>query len=234
MHTRNRIFLSGKDALAAIQADFDQYAPQTQLFLEIFPLVFGERAVITGSHRDDRLWMTERGRKMFRISPRDLGTRLCLELKQNTPPLDVVAAICRRVFRTEVYPGKPDWSIESGIWLFTGMETFKCHQCGHCCHNLDYYDQLTETDYNRWQSLERKDILMTVRRVRRGNKTFAYRMWEKTGTEKTASPCPWLRKIPTQNRWECRIHDVRPEICRQYPGSRKHADMTGCPGFKPS
>lgn len=234
MHTRDRIFMSCEEALAAIQADFNQYAPQTQLFLEIFPLVFGERAFITGTHRDDCLWMAARGRKMFRISPRDLGTRLCHELENITPPLGVLAAICRRVFRTDAYPGENDRSNEPGIWLFTGMEAFKCRQCGHCCHNLDYYDQLTEADYNRWQALKREDILMTVRCVRRGNNTFAYRMWEKTGIEKPGSPCPWLYKAPTQNGWECRIHDVRPEICRQYPGSRKHADMTGCPGFKAS
>jgi Fe-S-cluster containining protein len=44
--------------------------------------------------------------------------------------------------------------------------------------------------------------------------------------------CPWLTKIPTQNRWECQIHGVRPAVCRQYPGSRKHAEITGCPGFR--
>lgn len=234
MSTLQRIFLSHKEVLAAIRADFRQYAPQTRLFLELFPLVFGERAVISGNSRDARLWMAERGRKMFQISPRDLGIRLCHELEHACPPLEVLAAVCGRVFRTAAQPGVSDRSSEPGIWLVTGMEGFTCRQCGHCCRNLEYHDQLTEEDYNRWQALKRTDILKKVRRVKREDNTFAYRMWERTGTGKTGSPCPWLHKIPTQNHWECRIHDVRPDICRQYPGSRKHAEMTGCPGFKTS
>jgi Fe-S-cluster containining protein len=36
--------------------------------------------------------------------------------------------------------------------------------------------------------------------------------------------------LPDRNRYRCTIHDIRPTICRQYPGSRKHARMTGCRG----
>ena len=221
-----------QEAVAAIQADFRQYAPQTRLFIELFPLVFGSRSVISGTHRENHLWMVERGRKMVRISPRDLGTRIGQELEQALPSVDVLAAICRRVFRTEVRPGECGRSKEPGLWVLTGMEDFQCRQCGHCCRNLDYYDQLTEQDVNCWQALGRMDILKNVRRIRRGDQTIVFRMWDKPVSGSPASPCLWLYKIPTQNRWVCRIHDVRPEVCRQYPGSRKHADMTGCPGFE--
>ena len=150
MCTQDRIFMSRKEVLAAIRFDFHQYRPQTPLFLELFPLVFGERAVITGTSRDDSLWLAERGRKMFQISPRDLGIRLCDELEQIRLPMEALAGICRRVFRTAAQTGVSDRSNEPGIWLFTGMEAFTCRQCGHCCRNLDYYDQLTEADYRRW------------------------------------------------------------------------------------
>ena len=176
-------------------------------------------------------WLSA-GRRCFKSARGIWASASVDELEQTRPPLEVLAAVCRRVFRTVAQPGESDRSGEPGIWLFTGMEDFSCRQCGHCCRNLDYYDQLTEADYNRWQALGRTDILKKVRRVKLANNTFAYRMWERTGTGKTVSPCPWLHKIPTQNRWECRIHDVRPEICRQYPGSRKHAEMTGCPGVQ--
>ncbi|OQY08333.1 MAG: hypothetical protein B6I22_00910 [Desulfobacteraceae bacterium 4572_123] len=43
--------------------------------------------------------------------------------------------------------------------------------------------------------------------------------------------CPFLKKIPSENRRLCAIHDIKPAICRQYPVSRKHALITGCPGF---
>jgi Fe-S-cluster containining protein len=234
MDRRDRIYMSRKEVLAAIRADFQQYAPQTRLFLELFPLVFGERAIISGTHRDDHLWMAERGGKMFKISYEDLGYRLCHELERTRPSLEVLAAVCRRVFRTDAQPVESSHSSQSGIWLFTGMEDFACRQCGHCCRNLDYYDQLTEADVNRWQEWGRKDILSKVRSVKQEGGTFAYRMWERPGSGVPGKPCPWLHKIPTQNRWQCRIHEVRPEICRQYPGSRKHAEMTGCPAIKTS
>ncbi|MFZ0611726.1 MAG: YkgJ family cysteine cluster protein [Desulfobacterales bacterium] len=171
---------------------------------------------------------------MFPICARDLGLALIGELEQTRPPIKELAAICRRVFRTAVTPGNLDRSNEHGLWLSTGMEDFTCRQCGHCCRFLDYYDQLTEADYTLWRTLNRKDILEKVRRIKREDNTFAYRVWKRTGTAPSANSCPWLHKIPTQNRWECRIHDVRPQICRQYPGSRKHAEMTGCPGFMAS
>lgn len=234
MVTRDRIFLTRKEVLAAIRADFRQYAPQTLLFLELFPLVFGDRAVISGTFHDERLWMAERGEKMLPIRARDLGLRLIRELDQNPPSVKELAAICRRVFRTTVTPGQQNRSKEPGLWLSTGMEEFACRQCGHCCRSLDYYDQLTEADYSLWRALNRKDILEKVRRIKREDNTFAYRVWQRTGTAPSEISCPWLHKIPTQNRWECRIHDARPQICRQYPGSRKHADMTGCPGFTAS
>jgi Fe-S-cluster containining protein len=40
--------------------------------------------------------------------------------------------------------------------------------------------------------------------------------------------CPWLRKLPNQDKYICRIHDLKPEHCRAYPKSRKHALKTGC------
>lgn len=234
METPDRMFMTRKEVLAAIRADFHQYGPQTALFLDLFPLVFGQRAVISGTSRDECLWMAEGAGRMAKISPADLGLRLCQELERTQPALEVLAAVCRRVFRTTVQPGVSERSNEPGLWIVTGMEAFTCRQCGHCCRNLDYYDQLTEADCHRWQALGRTDILEKVRRFKQQDNTFVYRMWERRGVANPDRICPWLNKIPTQNRWECRIHEVRPGICRQYPGSRKHAEMTGCPGFTTS
>ena len=44
--------------------------------------------------------------------------------------------------------------------------------------------------------------------------------------------CSWLRKLPNQDKYICRIHDVKPEHCRAYPKSKKHALKTGCRGFE--
>ena len=29
--------------------------------------------------------------------------------------------------------------------------------------------------------------------------------------------CPWLRKLPNQNKYICRIYHDRPDDCRHYP-----------------
>jgi Fe-S-cluster containining protein len=60
-----------------------------------------------------------------------------------------------------------------------------------------------------------------------------YRIWMKPGTREFADSCPFLIQSPAEKQhWICRIHDVKPEICRQYPVSRKHGIMTGCRGFR--
>jgi len=41
-----------------------------------------------------------------------------------------------------------------------------------------------------------------------------------------------LKNLPKQDKYICRIHDVKPEHCRNYPKSRKHAQKTGCKGFE--
>ena len=74
-------------------------------------------------------------------------------------------------------------------------------------------------------------ILERVMVIRQRDGTVAYRIWMDPETRKIQDGCPWLKKDSESNRHLCLIHDVRPAICRQYPGSRKHARMTGCPGF---
>ena len=51
----------------------------------------------------------------------------------------------------------------------------------------------------------------------------------KTGDD--VSRCPWLRKVRGKDQYVCRIQDVKPDLCRDYPLSREHAEETGCPGF---
>jgi Fe-S-cluster containining protein len=118
-----------------------------------------------------------------------------------------------------------------GVRIETGMEDFSCRQCGGCCTSLDYHHELTEEDVAQWERLGRTDILKWVRRIEGEGRHKAYRIWTVPGTTRLADVCPFLKKIPSENRWECLIHDVKPAICRQYPLTRKHGIMTGCPGF---
>ena len=84
-----------------------------------------------------------------------------------------------------------------------------------------------------WEQTGRSDVLEWVGAFKKDGRETVYRIWMKPGTRTFAETCPFLQKIPHENKWICRIHDVKPRICREYPVSRKHAIMTGCPGFEP-
>jgi Fe-S-cluster containining protein len=42
--------------------------------------------------------------------------------------------------------------------------------------------------------------------------------------------CPWIFPEP-DGRTTCTIHELKPALCRDFPGSGKHARLTGCPGM---
>jgi len=83
---------------------------------------------------------------------------------------------------------------------------FKCKQCGNCCLKLrDAFETCaTEEDIRLWEEKGREDILEWVDPI----------------------------KLPRQNKYICRINDVKPVHCREYPRSRKHGEKTGCKGFE--
>lgn len=100
---------------------------------------------------------------------------------------------------------------------------FICKQCGHCCLNL--------RDVRQWQEHDREDVLAWVGPVSAGDEVLAYDIWISPATGDDVARCPWLRKLPGKNRYICRIHEMKPSHCREYPHSREHAEKTGCPGF---
>jgi Fe-S-cluster containining protein len=232
MPQKDEIFLTFKEALAAIRADFSQYAPQKHLFLELCRVILGEGAAIHKEGGEEGVWVVEpvSGRMRF-VHLEDLGGYLCDVLEKATPSASLFAAVCQRVFRTTVRPGRDEDRNNPGVWIETGMEGFSCRQCGRCCRVLEFHNQCTLQDYGRWEALGRRDIMEWVSLVRREGRIISCQIWVEPGTRQYVAGCPWLRHIPEKNRYECLIHEVRPEICRQYPGSRKHARITGCPGF---
>lgn len=107
-------------------------------------------------------------------------------------------------------------------------EGFSCKQCGNCCLNLDAHQSCaTKGDIALWEENGREDILDWVDKVIPG----VYDIWIHPRTGEDVSRCPWLRKLPWQGKYVCRIHDMKPEMCRKYPLSRKQAGETGCKGF---
>ena len=90
----------------------------------------------------------------------------------------------------------------------------------------------TIEDVAMWEREGRFDILEWVHPITLGEGHYIYDIWISPKTGDDVWRCPWLRKLPRQDKYICRIHDVKPEHCRKYPKSKKHAAETGCGGFE--
>lgn len=112
---------------------------------------------------------------------------------------------------------------------------FKCRQCGHCCLNLEDAYQTTafEEDVLAWEAAERWDIVSRVWCWENEKGVLFNDIWINPRTGEEVNRCPWLRKLPNRNKYKCRINDLKPRHCREFPVSRKHARETGCPGYDP-
>ncbi len=84
----------------------------------------------------------------------------------------------------------------------------ECNQCGKCC-TLYGNGGLSASDVEiDWWETYRPDISDYVN----GGK-----IWISPVTGKQMVRCPWLRKLPNQNKFICRIYYDRPDDCRHYP-----------------
>lgn len=171
-------------------------------------------------------------RKMKKTDHRKLADRLLNQLEARPPPMALLADLCSTIFEAPAWPGHGDSDRGKGIWVDTQMADFQCRQCGRCCRELNFRHQLPETDYQRWIQSGRNDILEWVAVHRRGGKIISFSIWVVPGNLSFATECPWLRKTDIEGLCRCDIHEVKPEICREYPGTRKHARMTGCRAFQ--
>lgn len=227
----HRIFLTPPQARAAIRADLFQYAPQKTLFRSLCPILLG-RHTVAGENDDDGVWI-ETGRlgKMRKITWEALRRRLGDAVMNHGADREAVAALLSRVFETPAAPGR-DAAGRQGLWLDTGMAGFACRLCGDCCRHLDYHEQCTVADVRRWRLAGRDDLIARTLPVRSGGRIDHYRIWSSADGRAIRQTCPWLRP-QDGGQFVCGIHDQKPGICREYPGSRKHALMTGCRGFGP-
>jgi len=235
MNTENQILLTAQDAVQAICEDFQQYDPQILLFSEIITVISNGRMVVQREAGKEGLWLHLPGESRMRWRAADeLIAFMCELVSQVLPDIKKLAAICSRVFRNTAHLQQNPDTNRLGILLSTGMQDFICKQCGHCCNTLIYHDSLSAEDVKAWQDTGRKDILKWVGVFPKNGQESIYRVWMKPGTREFVQGCPFLYKNPHANKWLCRIHQVKPKFCRQYPLSRKHALMTGCPGFRKS
>lgn len=222
--------LTPDEAVAAVCRDFAQYPPQTTLFSALVPVLLGSGATARRDPHDRGIWIHRKSEKAPRLTnAAALGEELCRVLAACRHEPDLLARVCARVFRTRAKPELQ--GNEKMLRIETGMEGFSCRLCGQCCRHLDYRYECTPEDFARWQAAGRADIMRWAAPVEKGNTVAGYSIWVVPGTRRFSETCPWLVRGDRPDRWVCGIHDIKPAICRQYPGTRKHALMTGCPGI---
>lgn len=226
------LFLTADQALEAVCIDFRGYRPQPMVFSEVLRDLAGDPAACRREPGREGLWIAEKRPGPMRwLEGQPLVAHVCRTLREARPAPDQLAEICRRVFQVPCRPGHHPESGQSGIRVQADMQGFDCRQCGRCCRSLAYRDSLTAADVARFLAAGREDVLAWVGVVRSGNGPARYRVWMTPGTNRFAPVCPFLKRGSTNHRWVCAIHEIKPNFCRHYPLSRKHAAMTGCPGF---
>ena len=74
-------------------------------------------------------------------------------------------------------------------------------------------------DEIEWWETNRPDIASHVN---------AGKIWISPVTGKQMLRCPWLRKLPKQDKYVCRIYFDRPDECKHYPVTVDEMIRDGC------
>ena len=83
-----------------------------------------------------------------------------------------------------------------------------CNQCGKCCTKYSNGDLSASASEIALWDIYRPDI---YRYVSDGN------IWMCPDTGKQIELCPWLKKLPDENKYICEIYYDRPDDCKHYP-----------------
>ncbi len=94
-----------------------------------------------------------------------------------------------------------------------------CNQCGKCCTRYGGGDLTASVSDIDWWENNRPEIFSHVSEGE---------IWISPTTGKQMLRCPWLRKLPRQNKYICRIYYDRPEECRHYPVDIDQMIRDGC------
>ncbi|MBG7610537.1 MAG: YkgJ family cysteine cluster protein [Anaerolineae bacterium] len=84
----------------------------------------------------------------------------------------------------------------------------ECNQCGKCCTNYSNGGlSASASEIESWEN-SRPDI---TRYVNDG------KIWMDPTTGEQLKLCPWLKKLPNENKYTCDIYYDRPDDCKLYP-----------------
>lgn len=94
-----------------------------------------------------------------------------------------------------------------------------CNQCGKCCTKYGG-DGLSVSagEIELWE-IFRTDIFSYV---------YDGGIWINPDTNKQLEQCPWLRRVPNQDKYICDIYFDRPDDCKFYPVTIDQMIEDGC------
>lgn len=219
MEEPDLIFLTPAEAVEAVRMDADLYGPQDRMWAGL------RRLLARRAGRGGEGLPPPAVPDLPLDLPLDLADAACADVAACAADLGTLAAALGLVFETRAEPGTGPGG-EPGVYVSTGMESFSCQRCGHCCLTLSFHAECTEEDLDRWRLAGRDDILGWVG----GGGKEPGMLWVRPGTGLLTEQCPWIFQEP-DGLYTCTIHDLKPGLCRDFPGSRKHARLTGCPGM---
>ena len=223
-------FLKPSQALEEIIDEF-RHDPQYDIFAEVYSSLVGGKTIV-GKNEDtsfmglirDGIWhQPENSEEKKFYSHHDYDDLLTYAFSAKKPSVQQVVEIYIKATGLKASIGS-DAEGNTGIWVETEMEKFRCIQCGHCCLYLSgaIHTCAEEEDVERWESEGRDDILSYIE---------VGDLWIDPETGDDVLRCPWLIKRPNKNKYICRIHETKPKHCRDFPTSKKHALRSGCKGF---
>jgi Fe-S-cluster containining protein len=94
-----------------------------------------------------------------------------------------------------------------------------CNQCGKCCTRYGGGGLSVSVSEIEWWETYRPAIFSHV---------SDGEIWVSPVTGKQMVRCPWLRKLPNQDKYICRIYYDRPDECRHYPVTIDEMIRDGC------
>jgi Fe-S-cluster containining protein len=84
----------------------------------------------------------------------------------------------------------------------------RCLCCGRCCEAFGGHLQASKEDLARWRASGRDDLLARVSAIGW--------IWIDPATGLLEDRCPFLVRTGPDAA-SCSIHEVKPDICREYP-----------------
>ncbi|MEH6556570.1 MAG: YkgJ family cysteine cluster protein [Oceanicoccus sp.] len=83
-----------------------------------------------------------------------------------------------------------------------------CNSCGKCCKLYGDGGLSATTSEIEWWEVFRPEIYEYVSNGQ---------IWMNPANGDQLKQCPWLQKLPDQNKYICGIYNDRPDDCKHYP-----------------